>query len=276
MFQRTLELEYDKLIIGSDLSALSYSYINKIPLIYTRRDRPFKYDDDNAWKSLRDTWNKLAFLLAHTKYMPFSNIITNIKIDNNSLKCITKNYLTINIVFNKLFVFDDYKLDGLPAPIKRTNSKCHVLDYFNVTSGGTHEHKLLTDNDNFVKKIIFYPTRRMPKNFNKKYKDCISVSCIEEKNLLLDEYSQNYSRLKTINLMSKAGITGYYHKADNYYRKIQLQSDKRKIYNLGKNIYTDLPSNINFIYDDYKHILSQQYIIDEYMEYTKNIYGITT
>lgn len=275
MVQRTLELEYDKLVIGADLSALSYAYINKIPLIYIRRLRPFKYDDDNQWKSLRDTWNKLAFLLAYTKYIPFGNTITNIKIDNSFLKCITKNYLTVNITYNNLFIFDDYKIDGLTIPTGKTNNFYHVLDYFNVLSGASHNYKYLADNDDFVKKVIFYPTKRVPFNFRKNIKDCVSISRIEEQNLLLDEYSQNYSRLKTTNLMSKAGIRGFYDKKDNYYRKVRLESDKRKIYSLGKNTYSDLPNNIKFIYDDYKKLLNEQPLVDEYMEYTKGIYGIT-
>ena len=275
MVQRTLELEYDKLVIGADLSALSYAYINKIPLIYTRRLRPFKYDDDNQWKSLRDTWNKLSFLLAYTKYMPFGNTITNIKIDNSFLKCITKNYLTVNITYNNLFIFDDYKIDGLTIPTGKTNNFYHVLDYFNVLSGASHDYKYLTDNDDFVKKVIFYPTKRVPFNFRKNIKDCVSISRIEEQNLLLDEYSQNYSRLKTTNLMFEAGIKGYYDKKDNYYRKVRLETDKRKIYSLGKNKYSDLPNNIKFIYDDYKKLLNEQPIVDEYMEYIKGIYGFT-
>lgn len=275
MFQRTLELEYDKLVIGSDLSALSYAYVNKIPVIYLNLNKPFKFDDENIWKSKRDIWNKLCFLLAYTKYMPFGNIITNIKIDNNLLKCITKNYLSINITYNNLFIFDDYKIDGLPAPINKTNNFYHVLDYFNVLSGASHDYKYLSDDDDFVKKVIFYPTKRMPSNFRKNIKDCVSVSRIEEKNLLLDEYSQNYSRLKTINLMAKAGIKGYYEKADNYYRKVQIESNKRKIFPLGKNIYPHISNNIKFIYDDYKSILNNRAVTDEYMEYIKNIYGIT-
>lgn len=276
MFQRTLELQYDKLVIGSDLSALSYAYVNKIPVLYLSLNKPFKYDDENTWKSKRDIWNKLAFLLSYTKYIPFSNVLTNIKIDDKQLKCVTKNYLSIIIHYNNLFIFDDYKLDGLPAPISKTNNFYHVLDYFNVTSGALHEHKHLNDNDDFVKKVIFYPTKRMPLNFNKKHKDCISISRIEESNLLLDEYSQNYSRLKTIKLMHEAGIKGYYEKADNYYRKVQLESNKRKVYALGKNIYPHISDSINFVYDDYKQILNYQIIKDDYMEYIKNIYGITT
>ena len=34
--QRTLDLSYDEIIIGADLSALCYSYINNVPLIYLK------------------------------------------------------------------------------------------------------------------------------------------------------------------------------------------------------------------------------------------------
>ena len=53
--ERTLDLTYDKLIIGADLSALCYSYVNSTPIIYLRHLKPYKrpydshhfpYDDD--------------------------------------------------------------------------------------------------------------------------------------------------------------------------------------------------------------------------------------
>lgn len=276
MIQRTLDLEYDKLVIGSDLSAFSFCYINKIPSLYLRINKPYKYDDKNEWKNDREIWNKMSFLLSINKYTPFSNKITSARIDGNTLKCITKDSLSLTISFNELYIFDDYKLEGLPNVIGKTDDTLHVLDYFNVSMGCQHEFDYILDNDNFVKKIIFYRSKRIPKTFiNKKIKDCISISTIKESDILLDEFSQNYARLKTKKMMADAGIKGVYDKTDNYYRKIQLESDIRKVYELGKNIYNDLPNNIKFVYNDYRQILSQEEIEDEYLTYIKNIYGIT-
>ena len=277
MFLRTLELEYDNIAIGSDLHTLAYSYINKIPVIYLRLQKPFKYDDDNKWKDLREQWNKLAFLLSFNNYMPFSNTISSIKIEDKTLKCVTKNYLNININFNKLYIFDDYKLNGLPVPSGKTNSDLHVIDYFNVISGARHAHELLLDNDDFVKRVVFYKSKRGVQNLvNIINKDCVSISKINTLNIDVDEYSQNYARLKTIKMMANAGIKGYYEKADNYYRKVQIESDKRKIYSLGKNIYDTWRDDVFFIYDEYDTILKQQEVTDEYMDYIKHVYGITT
>jgi len=276
MDQRTLELEYDKLVIGSDLSALSYAYVSKIPLIYLKLSKPFKYDEEDEWKQKRELWNKLCFLLSINKFIPLSNKIINLRIEENEIKCITKDSLLVIIKFNQLYIFDDHKLEGLPNPIGKTNNYLHVLDYFNVSMGCNHEYNYLVDSDEFVKKIIFYKSKRIPKTFiNNKTKDCISISKIKDTDILLDEYSQNYARLKTKKMMSDAGIKGVYDKKDNYYRKIQIESDSRKIYELGKNIYSNVSDNIKFIYDDYKTILSQELIQDEYMDYIKNIYGIT-
>ena len=41
---RNINLEYDKLVIGSTLEALAYSYLNNIPLVCSHLNPPHRFD----------------------------------------------------------------------------------------------------------------------------------------------------------------------------------------------------------------------------------------
>ena len=71
MFERNINLEYDKLIIGSDLSALSYAYNNKVPIIYKYLSKPYQFNINNDWESQINTWNTLAFILSQANRFIF-------------------------------------------------------------------------------------------------------------------------------------------------------------------------------------------------------------
>ena len=81
MIQRTLELHYDQLVIGSDLSALSYCYINKCPAVYLTVDKPEKYGPSANWEEDMALWCDLAYLLSSDKYVPFSDKIVSLRIE---------------------------------------------------------------------------------------------------------------------------------------------------------------------------------------------------
>jgi len=275
MFQRTLDLYQEQLVIGSDLSALSYAYMNKSVLIYKHISKPHKYNKEENWLEQQALWNKLAFLLSQGSYIPFNNNIDSLRLENDNLiKVFTKNNLIVNMHFKKLTISDDTDIIGLPPVYKKTNNDYWVIDYFNVPSGCAHNYEYLCSNDNFVKKVYFYKSKR---TFKKHVKDIAAVSLIDGKDVYYFDHSQSIVRMKIIKMMKDAGINGKKNGICNgvqAYRPIYIESFKRYLYPLGKNIYKDLPKNINMLYDDHNTILNGQEIKNEKIDKIKKLYGI--
>lgn len=256
MYQRTLELYYDQLVIGSDLSALSYCYVNKCPTIFLSVDKPYIYSENENWNDDISLWNDLAYLISNDKYVPFSDKIVSIRLESEKqLKAVTKLGLVATINFESLVISNDKNIEGLPNPISKTNHDNWVIDWFNVSRGSIHDLDVIVDSDDFVKKIYFYISQRFYTNDKKK--DLVAVSKITDKQLKNDNYAQNIARLKVLNLMKKNGIKGIWDKSNNTYLKPKISSVKRDIYPLGKNIYDSLPNNISILYDSVENILSK-------------------
>jgi len=256
MYQRTLELYYDQLVIGSDLSALSYCYVNKCPAIFMCVDKPYVYSENLNWDEDIALWNDLAYLISNDKFVPFSDKIVNIRIeDDKKLKVITKLGLVTTVTFNKLIISNDLNVEGLPTPSSKTNYDNWVIDWFNINRGSIHPLDIIEDDDDFVKKIYFYISQR--RHSVEKRKDLVAVSKITDKNLKSDDYSQNIARLKVLNLMKKNGIKGIWDKSNNIFLKPKISSVKRDIYPLGKNIYNNLPPSICMLYDKVETILEK-------------------
>jgi hypothetical protein len=274
MIQRILDLEYDKLVVGSDLSALSYCYVNKCPAVYLRNCRPYRYSEKENWQEEIALWNDLAFTLSITNYLPFSDKIISLRLENNKLlKAVTKNGLVINIAFNELIISDDYSLQGLPPSNFKTSNDNWVIDWFNVNIGCIHPHDFIIDeNDNFVKKVYFYISKRQYKNATKK--DLAGVSKISDDNLKLFDYSETMARFKILKMMNSIGIKGNWDKTNQRYVKPRIYSTHRDVYQLGKNVYEDLPSNIKMLYESYDKILSGIEVENEYFSFIKKRYGI--
>lgn len=274
MYQRTLDLEYDKLVIGSDLSALSYCYTNLCPALYLRVDSPYPYNEKENWKVLSSLWNELALVLATSKYIPFSDKIVSLRLENdNLLKAVTKDGIVTSIKFNNLIISNDTGIEGLPPATGKTSTDNWVLDWNNINVGSRHPLEFIEDNsNNFVKKVYFYISKRIAINTTKK--DLVAVSKIDDRDLNNPDYSENIARLKTLRMMKDAGIKGKWDKSNNCFIKPRISSTHRQIFPLGKNIYSDLPKNISMLYDDYTTILNGTRKNDEAFEILKDKYGI--
>jgi hypothetical protein len=270
--QRTLDLHYDKLVIGADLSALSYAYTNKIPIIYLRKVEPFKYNINNNFEKEIKLYQDLLFALSISKYLPFGNLLESIRLEGDkSLKLVTNNLLVANVSFEELIISDDYKISGLYHTDKKTSNLNYVLDWFEANRGCSHDLDFINGQDEFVKKIFFYVTNRI--RYNKTKRDCVSISIIEDENLDLFEYSQTSVGFKTAKMMKDAGIRGKWDKTNNKFKSIKLTSQKRQIFPIGKNLYENT-QNIKFLYDHHETILKLDKKEDSYLNLIEEKYGI--
>ena len=233
---------YDTVVIGGNLPAFLYAYTNNLPIIFVDGKPPFEFDEvdslDFEGLGLRYSYNKgriyseryggkekrhlrlwerIGFLLGVAGLMPLSNFAESIRVQDNQLKIATERQRTAKINFNKLVVFDDESISGLPNVRKSEKGNNRVIDWFNVRSGCSHSFDLLEDPDDFVNKVIFYPTKRSE---NRQLKDLYTESFLTDEQLQDFDYSDTMARFKVLKMMKAAGIRG----AKNGFTKTGIQN----------------------------------------------------
>lgn len=234
---------FEKIVIGGNLDALSYSYKNNLPLVINKLCSPYRFEPEK--KAL---WNKLYFMLSLSGLNILGDKTDNIRIDKEELMITTKDSKVIKIKYDKLVLFDDRSISGLPLPSKKTEEFI-VLDWMDAENCMMHNHEKINTNDNFVKKIYFYPTDRIFGNHTTK-KDLIVVSRLTKKQLQDFRYSDTMARFKTEKMLKNIGITGRKNgftggKQINYSLKLKVK--KREVRRLKMHLYENT-ENIEFNY----------------------------
>tara|TARA_Y100001954_G_C15715509_1_gene555362 strand:- start:680 stop:1216 length:537 start_codon:yes stop_codon:yes gene_type:complete len=139
--------------------------------------------------------------------------------NENIVDIVTNNNQRIKIECENINVFDNDETGWY-----------YVYDYFDWKSGSLHDLELINDNDdNFIKKIIFYSSER--ERVNNNVKDLVGVSYLREDELENLESSSVYSRLKVLRMMKEAGIkgriTGYNKKGIGSYTAPVIEFNRR-------------------------------------------------
>lgn len=241
MKQRTYNLHFDDLVIGADLSALSFSYVNKIPFIYVGRKKPL-FNERLSTKILGIDnslilWERLAAHLGLTGLDPFQNKITGISIRNSTnLMLATEGVCTYHISFNRVFVSDDDSINGLPEPIIGGNKLWSVIDYFK--NHGIYPVDI-TDNDEFIYSI---------KDYEDTHKYIVGYSKLTDEELDSPDFNINMAKLKTKRMLKSID-----------YPVVQFQHNKREVRLISKTQYKE-EETIKFIYESPEQIFSQKII----------------
>lgn len=250
--ERTLELFYDELVIGADLSALLYCYIKKVPHIFTRYIRPHKYNLDRDYEKDVQSYDYSFYNLALNGLSPLCDKVQTIRLeDENSLSVATNDNFLAKINFNKLVISDDFKLEGLPQKIGKTNVDNYVIDLY-----GMDERKVLPDiidrDERIIKKVFYH--KSVIRKLRQRSITVISVMSDEE--LKQIEFSENYIRLRLLRL---------------FYPKIQAFFHRtRDTYSLGKNLY-ELPDNMRVLSEDIETIKNMEPVEHEYMSFLEDV-----
>jgi hypothetical protein len=288
---RDINFSFDKIVVGSSLEALTYAYLNNLPLIHTRLQSPHfldrfnpdqdlsKFGIDNKIKIIKSNdedrsvgikkiflWEKLYFNLSLSGQIPLESKCVSLRIDNGTLKASTSKARLAKIKFNELVVFDDNSFIGLGS-YNMKDKKYKVYDWFQVRSGMKHEYDVICGDDEFVNKIYFYQSDRI--DGNHPFKDAISYSYLTEEQLQDFEYSDINARFKTIYMMKQAGIKGTRNGRDSVnkdrykYYAIKIENSKRQIIET-QNVYEN-KDNITFIYDSFCDIIEKNKLTDSYV-----------
>lgn len=246
--ERTLDLQYDEIVIGADLSALLYAYKKKIPIIFTRHKKPYYYDNEEGFENITELWNSVLFTLAYASLSPFSDKVHMIRIEDwNTLKVSTKQNFLVNIKFDKLVISDDYNVEGLPQISGKTTYNNSVMDFMAIS----YRPDSFWPVRRFIKEDGPLCDIRVTKNYDPTGKRTLVLckSILTDEQLKEEEFSERYMRLRFIREMSPK-ITSAIH-------------IKREVSILGKNLYK-FPSNIKMLTEKPEEIMD--------LEEAKNVY----
>jgi hypothetical protein len=261
--------QYDTIVIGGNLSAKMYAYYNKCPCIYGGNASPFRFDLLEQRVSLFETKNKLQtfekinFLLGLSGQLPMGDKVSSINIRDNVLKATTHDSRLGRFEFDKLIIFDDREVFGLPLIKERKIGKSRVVDWFDVRSGMEHQHDSFESDEDFVKKIIFYPSDRFGNQSSGRIrKDLVSISYLDEAQVKDFEYSDTMVRFKVLRVMKDAGIKGARNGRDvnnpeiyRYYSP-KIEASQREIIPDVTNYYEEDP-RFEFRYDTPEEIIKE-------------------
>jgi hypothetical protein len=288
---RDINVERDKLVVGSTLEALIYCFLNNLPMVCTHLQPPFSFehfnvDDDlsvfgvqNIEKIIKTNlgkktvgldklwlWERLFFHLSVSGLCFLSDKAVSLRISNNTIKASTANARMAKIYFNDLVIFDDMNVHGLGV-YKIEDKMFTVYDWFDVRSGMKHNYDQIEDTTSFVNHIIFYPSGRVAGDHN--FKDAIAVSYLTKEQLDDFEYSDINARFKTRHLMKHHGIRGARNgrnmldKTKFKYYAVKIENSKRDII-APRNIYESI-DNIVFNYDSLGDIIEKNILQESYV-----------
>lgn len=219
-----LELQTKTLVVGCTLEALEYAIQEDALVVFSKPEPPHFLDNN---KEAEKRWSENCCNLSLGGSIPLAEKVRGVRLLNQNMFRVVLSRSFLNIKFDKAVIFSDENVEGLPAPIGKTNDLYKVIDWINMRAGMTHPHERIKSTTDFVKCIQFYPTQRLDGHHPDK-KDAAAISYMEEGKLNDIKWSDSYARLKAISMMKDAGIKFSNHK---------VETSHREIIPLGKNIY---------------------------------------
>ena len=240
--------EHEKVIIGGDLNSFLRSYQDRIPLIINKLAPPHRFETIETYNA-RDVWNKLFFTLSVSGLNLVGDTAKSVRIKENEISISTSGARVFKCNANKLLIFDDENVSGLPLPTKETENFI-VLDWMFARSCEKHTNNYLNTNDNFVNEIYFYPTERLD-GHHPDNKDLVAISHLNKEQLNDFEYSDTYAKFKVTKMLKDLGIKGKKNSPNHY--ALKLEVERREVKKAKMNLYEN-SEQMEFIYEPPKRI----------------------
>ena len=286
-------MNFSRIVIGSSVEALLYAFKTDSHILMLNHEIPFEFDyseenqtfdflkisDTDQLSTNGDTirvgaqkqkiWQKLLFVLHLSGKVLFGNQSRSATIDSNSLSVGCEGAKRRDLFFDKLTVFDDHNVYGLPPAINQIKKKNVVYDWFNVNSCEQHEYDFLQFDTDFVKNVFFYKTKRSKSQI----KDFVTVSYLEDEEIYDFSNSETYVKFKMLSVYEELGIRGTRNGRDpkraGHYKHyaLDIESANRVVTPRVQNIYPKI-SNIDFNYMSFDDIYMLE---DNSSGYTKKI-----
>ena len=263
--------EWGEVVVGSSTAALLFAFMRRLPVLFASSDEPFRLNEisedyDLSFMGLepfqayneRLVWQRLMFLLGMSGLVPLSSLAGSIRVEENSLRIVTKNQRLIKGTFTKLHVFDDRDIAGLPDLSGEIREKNRVIDWVNVRRCSRHDIRTLTGSSDFASQIFFYPTDRSD---NKTYKDLVVISHLTDAQLNDFEFSDTMVKFVVTEMMKEAGIKGrkngidYKQGGKQKYLSILLEPAEREVHPVIHRYYEPDP-RFEFHYKELHELLT--------------------
>ena len=262
---RNAPIKQTNLVIGGDLKSLLLSIIKDCPLVVNNPIPPIfieKFDKSidlspfglEANSSKLELWKRLMYILSIESRVFNPQQFSSIEIEakENKLAVISERNKT-HFEYENVYVVDPSDIRGTRYYTKH-RKKQKVYDFFDVPSSKRTDLEQIDREEDFINKIIFYPSLR--ENTHSYVKDLCVISYLTEEQILDHDYSDTVVRLLTKRILSEHGIRGvknglnpnYPHKSDQKYkyRPISIKYNNRIIDRSFK--------SVNFMSDNIQYV----------------------
>jgi len=221
---------------GSSLPALQFAYQNDTKIIINELNFPLRFED----KNIRHAWALLYTKLMLDGQTIGGDSVEKTRITDGHILVVCKNNVVNKLEYNKLFVFCDKEIMGLPEANK-VNDVYDVVDYMNVASLLVgEEESVVRTNDSFVSGV------HIIKNGQTKPTQVYVTSQLSKEELNDFEYSDTMAKFKSEHLLEESGFKGFSTGKPDTWRPIILESAYREV-KKQMDFYEDT-DRIKFIY----------------------------
>lgn len=223
-----MRLQFEKVIIGNSLLALSTAYYEGVPVLVQGRPEYFFFDEyyyikARETRKVSDVWKEACFQLTLAGLIPFGDLITSIREEEDFIEVITRDGKKHQVYCDKKEVVKRIPL------VKKGKEYREIIDWFSVKSGKVHDMHSIQIGTSPWRELIFYPTETY--QGPNLYKDMLMKSRVLEGEEKLEENSELILRFVAEEVMMRNGIKGKKNgiTADGRqkYLKIKTEHDKR-------------------------------------------------
>ena len=253
----------EKVVIGSTVESLMYSFLNGYHFLSSRRAPCLYYSALDFGilncKTEVEAWEKFSFLQGLLGKLLSYKGISNIKVSEQDIK-VSSLEGTHRHPFNECYIFDTSiaKLDN-DALIAKPASFL-VLDDFELSQLGPKQTSIparcLTEV--FAAKINFYSSDRVA---GAQYiTDCVVESTLTREQLYEFDHSDTMARFEVERYLQAQSIhgsfMGKYKNGSPKYRKPKVKHVKRLVFEQDNSIYADSPK-IKFLKKTLKEVFDE-------------------
>lgn len=232
---------WKEVVIGNSLASLVYAKKNGCKLIVNELEGIFQFDLFKNKETLRalnyDTMiankktlvDQILFDLCLDGHAPINQKVRAIRVEpeNNTLSVIVADSTKIKIQYEKLRIFDDSLVSGLPFEVGQRTDINVVYDWFSSNiNKDIHFLELYDEDSTLVKRVII---RKKPRNL------VIAQSFLGDSQLKKFDFSDTMSRFRLEKILKQNDIkgpkNGFYKNKPTVprYRPVKLDFIKREI-----------------------------------------------
>ena len=132
------KINTQRIVIGSSLESVLFASKNNCTLILNKVNPPEIYEAQDL-----EVWNQITFLLSMAGKIPMSDKVATIRIieEEKKIKVFTLSNRMVEFACDKIFVFDDENVEGLPIPAtKHKNPKKDLVAISYLTDEQIKDH----------------------------------------------------------------------------------------------------------------------------------------